>query len=63
LTDRRSDFTCGNMSQNPTPRSEKAEREARLAQALRTNLRRRKATPAAAAKPEPPAATGDSSSD
>ena len=39
---------------------EKAEREARLAQALRTNLRRRKAAPAAAAKPEAPAETDDS---
>jgi hypothetical protein len=40
------------MSQNPKPDNEKAAREARLAQALRTNLRRRKAAPAAAAKPE-----------
>jgi hypothetical protein len=34
------------MSQNSKPHNEKAEREARLAQALRTNLRRRKAAPA-----------------
>jgi hypothetical protein len=44
------------MSRNPNPRNEKAEREARLAQALRTNLRRRKSTPVgadkAAVKPE-----------
>jgi len=56
-------FTCGKMSQNPKsdakPPGEKAAREARLAQALRTNLRRRKAGPAAAAKPE----TGEPSSD
>ena len=55
------------MSQNSKPTSEKAEREARLAQALRTNLRRRKAAPAAAAqrdgKPEARAATDDSPSD
>ena len=55
------------MSQNPKPHNEKAEREARLAQALRTNLRRRKAAPAntdkGAAKPETPAGTDDSSSD
>ncbi len=47
------------MSQNPKLHNEKAEREARLAQALRTNLRRRKAAPASkdggAAKPESPA--------
>ena len=40
------------MTQNPKPDTkplgEKAAREARLAQALRTNLRRRKAAPAAA---------------
>ena len=49
------------MSQDPKPNTkptgEKAEREARLALALRTNLRRRKAAPAAgekAAKPESP---------
>ncbi|MFZ0268237.1 hypothetical protein [Caulobacter sp.] len=56
MTDRRSDFTCGRMSRNPKPHNEKAAREARLAQALRTNLRRRKAAPAGAdkgaAKPE-----------
>jgi len=63
LTDRRSDFTCGHMSQNPKPSNEKAEREARLAQALRTNLRRRKAAPAAAAKPESPRSDDESSSD
>jgi hypothetical protein len=51
------------MSQNPNPHNEKAEREARLAQALRTNLRRRKAAPAAAAKPEPPRSEDKSSSD
>ena len=53
-------FTCGKMSQNPKPDTkpapkldgEKAAREARLAQALRINLRRRKAAPAATAKPE-----------
>lgn len=38
------------MSRNPKPHNEKAEREARLAQALRTNLRRRKAAPPAADK-------------
>jgi hypothetical protein len=48
------------MSQNPKPNKEKAEREARLAQALRTNLRRRKAAPAAAAKPDAPVGTDDS---
>ena len=48
------------MSQNPKPQNEKAEREARLAQALRTNLRRRKAAPATAAKPEAPAEIDDS---
>ncbi|MBC7668660.1 hypothetical protein [Caulobacter sp. DWR2-3-1b2] len=45
------------MSHNPKPHTkpigEKAAREARLAQALRTNLRRRKVAPAPAAKPEP----------
>ena len=40
------------MSQNPKPNTEKAAREARLAQALRTNLRRRKATAPPVAKPE-----------
>ncbi len=40
------------MSQNPKPHNEKTEREARLAQALRTNLRRRKAAAPPAAKPE-----------
>ena len=49
-----------NSKPNAKPTGEKAEREARLAQALRTNLRRRKAAPAAAAKPEPPAGTDDS---
>lgn len=48
------------MSQNPKPSNEKAEREARLAQALRTNLRRRKAVPAGSTKPEAPAGTDDS---
>ena len=64
-------FTCGKMSQNPKPDTkpapkldgEKAAREARLAQALRTNLRRRKAAPAAAAKPEAPRSDDDSPSD
>ena len=51
------------MSQNPKPDNGKAEREARLAQALRTNLRRRKAAPAAAAKPETPHSDDDSSPD
>jgi hypothetical protein len=37
---------------NPSQDKEKADREARLAQALRTNLRRRKAPASAAAKPE-----------
>ena len=50
LTDRHGAFTCGKMSRNPNPRNEKAEREARLAQALRTNLRRRKAAPVGADK-------------
>ncbi|MBO9708804.1 MAG: hypothetical protein J7521_11375 [Caulobacter sp.] len=63
MTERRSDFTCGNMSQNPKPDSAKAEREARLAQALRTNLRRRKAAPAATAKTETPRETKESASD
>ena len=67
MTERRTAFTCGHMSQNPKPHNEKAEREARLAQALRTNLRRRKAAPAnadkGAAKPETPAGADDSSSD
>jgi hypothetical protein len=67
LTDRRSDFTCGRMSQNSKPNNEKAEREARLAQALRTNLRRRKAAPSGAdkgaAKPEPPVQADDSAAD
>ena len=56
-------FTCGHMNRNPKPDNEKAAREARLAQALRTNLRRRKAAPAAAAKPEPAPETGETSSD
>jgi hypothetical protein len=55
------------MSQNPKPHNEKAEREARLAQALRTNLRRRKAAPTGAdkgaAKPEAAPPGDDSSSD
>ncbi len=55
------------MSQNPKPDNGKAEREARLAQALRTNLRRRKAAPAGAdkgaAKPEAPRSDDDSSPD
>jgi hypothetical protein len=51
------------MSQNPKPHNEKAEREARLAQALRTNLRRRKAAPATAAKAETPADEPEASSD
>ena len=63
LTDRRSAFTCGHMSQNPKPHNEKAEREARLAQALRTNLRRRKAVPAATAQSEAARPDGDSTPD
>ncbi|TCS14370.1 hypothetical protein EV278_10717 [Caulobacter sp. BK020] len=51
------------MSQNPKPHNEKAEREARLAQALRTNLRRRKAAPAVAAKPESPRSDDGTRSD
>jgi hypothetical protein len=55
------------MSQNPKPHNEKAEREARLALALRTNLRRRKAAPAgadkAAAKPESPRSDDETPSD
>lgn len=51
------------MSRNPKPHNEKAEREARLAQALRTNLRRRKAAPAAAAKLESPDEKPEPSSD
>ncbi|WP_188916248.1 hypothetical protein [Caulobacter rhizosphaerae] len=66
MTDRRSAFTCGKMSRNPKPHNEKAEREARLAQALRTNLRRRKAAPAAAdkgaARPESPASDDETPS-
>jgi len=42
------------MSQKPKPDNGKAEREARLAQALRTNLRRRKLGPASAEAPIPP---------
>jgi hypothetical protein len=53
LTDRRMAFTCGCMSEKPKPDNGKAEREARLAQALRTNLRRRKLAPAPAAKAIP----------
>ncbi|HWU12585.1 MAG TPA: hypothetical protein VN157_01095 [Caulobacter sp.] len=63
MTDRRGAFTCGKMSQNPKPHNEKAEREARLAQALRTNLRRRKAAPAAAAKLESPRSDDETPSD
>jgi hypothetical protein len=63
LTDRRGDFTCGKMSQNPKPDNGKAEREARLAQALRTNLRRRKAAPSATAKPEASRSDDETSSD
>ena len=51
------------MSQNPKPDNGKAEREARLAQALRTNLRRRKAALAPFAKPETPAGADDSPAD
>jgi hypothetical protein len=59
------------MSQDPKPNTkptgEKAEREARLAQALRTNLRRRKAAPAAAdkgaAKPDRPRSDDETPSD
>ena len=53
------------MSQIPKPHNEKAKREARLAQALRTNLRRRKAAPATSdkgcVKPETPRSDDDSS--
>ena len=55
------------MSQNPKPHNEKAEREARLAQALRTNLRRRKAASPSAdkagAKPESPRSDDETRSD
>jgi len=55
------------MSQNPKPHNEKAEREARLAQALRTNLRRRKAAPSGADKgavhPESPPSDDEAASD
>lgn len=55
------------MSQNSKPDIKpiggKAAREAKLAQALRVNLRRRKAAPAAAAKPEPAPERGETSSD
>ena len=55
------------MSQNSKPDTkptgEKAAREARLAQALRTNLRRRKAAPAAAAHPSSAAESDDPPSD
>ncbi|SFJ98049.1 hypothetical protein [Caulobacter sp. UNC279MFTsu5.1] len=51
------------MSQNPKPHNEKAAREARLAQALRTNLRRRKAAPVAADKPESPRSDDETPSD
>ncbi|CAN5546349.1 hypothetical protein BH10PSE4_BH10PSE4_45160 [soil metagenome] len=40
------------MSENPKPHNEKTVREARLAQALRTNLRRRKAAATPVARPE-----------
>ena len=63
LTDRRTAFTCGHMSQNPKPDNEKAAREARLAQALRTNLRRRKAASPPTAKPESAAEPDESASD
>jgi hypothetical protein len=51
------------MSRNPQADNEKAAREARLAQALRTNLRRRKAASPPAAKPEPAAGADETSSD
>jgi hypothetical protein len=51
------------MSGNPKLHNEKAEREARLAQALRTNLRRRKAAPVAAAKPASPGSDDETPSD
>ena len=59
------------MSQDPKPNTkptgEKAEREARLAQALRTNLRRRKAVATAgdkgAAQPESPRSDDETPSD
>jgi hypothetical protein len=52
-----------NSKPDAKPIGEKAAREARLAQALRTNLRRRKAAPVAAAKPEPAPERGETSSD
>jgi len=51
------------MSQNPKPDNEKAAREARLAQALRTNLRRRKAASPPAAKPESAGEADEAGSD
>jgi hypothetical protein len=55
------------MSQNSKSNNEKAEREARLAQALRTNLRRRKAAPSGvgkgADKSESPVHADDSAAD
>ena len=41
---------------SPDPKAAQAAREAKLAQALRANLRRRKAAPA----PKPPAASTES---
>jgi hypothetical protein len=41
------------MPKNAPPPKPATEREAKLAQALRANLRRRKAGPAATAKTEP----------
>jgi hypothetical protein len=55
------------MSRNAKPHNEKAEREARLAQALRTNLRRRKAVSSGAdktaAKPESSPSDDETASD
>jgi hypothetical protein len=47
------------MSSGPPPKDRTAEREAKLAQALRANLRRRKTPPKSAESP-PPRPDGDS---
>jgi hypothetical protein len=41
------------MTSGPPPKDKNAEREAKLAQALRANLRRRKTAPAPPAPPKP----------
>jgi hypothetical protein len=51
------------MSDNPKPDNGKSAREARLAQALRTNLRRRKAALPPAAKPDPAGEADETGSD